>query len=343
MMKKLFNKKFGIVLLIATVLVVGAITVGYSYLYHSNTNFSEKEIVILIREEINLENWLESNESRFIDNKSSFRWIAGLKKFEKLKPGRYKIKQGTGNNAMINMLRSGNQTPITIRIDDTHRLDQLAGKLGKNLRSDSSAFMTFFSSEIVRDSFEMNYLTLPSLIIPDTYEFFWTMTPDEFLRKMKKIHDQYWTKEKQQKALVLGLNPIEVSILASIVKAETGKKEEAPKIAGLYLNRLRIGMALQSDPTTVFGSDEHVSRVTGAHLRNDSPYNTYQIAGLPPGPIDFTEIVYLDAVLEAEKHNFIFMCAQPGNTGFHNFSRTLDQHNVYRRDYLNWLDSKGIR
>ena len=132
-------------------------------------------------------------------------------------------------------------------------------------------------------------------------------------------------------------------ILQPIVKAETAKNDEAPKIAGLYQNRLRIGMALQSDPTAVFVRQQHVQRVSYSDLQNDSPYNTYLHTGLPPGPIDFTENIYLDAVLNPAKHEFIFMCAQPGGTGYHNFSRTLDQHNVYRREYTRWLESKGIR
>lgn len=336
------NKKWRIVLIL--VLAVGLImaTIGYSFLYSGNTTFEEKERIIYIHHEENLDEWLNSTASDFIDNKSSFSAVSQIKKFSKLKPGRYKIKHGAGNNTMINLLRSGNQSPLTIRIDDTHRLDELAGKLGKNLRLDSVAFMMYFTSERIHEKYGLNYLTLPSLIIPDTYEFFWTMTPEEFLEKMKKLHDNYWTEENLALARTKGMTPTSVAILASIVKAETAKRQEAPKIAGLYLNRLGMGMALQSDPTAVFGSEQHVARVTGEHLNNDSPYNTYKFTGLPPGPIDFCETIYLDAVLRAEKHNYIFMCAQPGNTGFHNFSRTLDQHNVYRREYLDWLDSKGI-
>ena len=337
------NKKLRYAIIFLLIAGGGLCAWGYSMLYSSNTAFSEKEQILFIQDETNLSDWLESNESDFIENKSSFSAVSNIKKFNRLKPGRYKIRRGAGNNTIINMLRSGNQSPLTIRIDDTHRLDQLASKLGKNLRSDSAAFMTLFASDDIQKNYGLNYLTLPSLIIPDTYEFFWTMTPDEFLLKMKKVHDNYWTEENKALAQNIGLAPTSVCILASIVKAETAKKQEAPKIAGLYLNRLKIGMALQSDPTAVFGSEEHVARVTGAHLNNDSPYNTYHITGLPPGPIDFCEPVYLDAVLHAEKHNFIFMCAQPGKTGFHNFSKTLDQHNVYRREYLNWLDSKGIQ
>ena len=142
---------------------------------------------------------------------------------------------------------------------------------------------------------------------------------------------------------VASLNIVQLIARDALNLSSSIKLEEASKIAGLYLNRLRIGMALQSDPTAVYSREEHVQRVSYEDLRTDSPYNTYLHTGLPPGPIAFCEQHYLDAVLNPAKHDFIFMCAEPGGTGFHQFARTLDQHNVYRREYTRWLESKGIR
>lgn len=316
---------------------------GYSLFFQANTNFEEKSKIIKIRQFTSLANWLSTDDAAILKDAASFEHAASIKKFTQLKPGRYRILRSMNNNGIINMLRSGNQEAINLRIDDVHDMPGLAGKLGKNLMYDSTAFMYAFNNDSICESFGCNTYTLATLISPNTYDFFWTMSPDEFLKRMKKIHDTYWTGENTEKATSLGLTTTEATILASIVKAETAKNDEAPKIAGLYYNRLKIGMALQSDPTAVFGRQQHVQRVSYSDLQNDSPYNTYLHTGLPPGPIDFTENIYLDAVLNPSKHEFIFMCAQPGATGYHNFSRTLDQHNVYRREYTRWLESKGIR
>ncbi len=342
-MKSLLKGKriyvFAILLIAAMVLFYQA----YSIFFQANTQFEEKSKIIKIRPSTSLANWLSTESSSILNDISKFERAASIKKFTQLKPGRYRIMRNMNNNAIINMLRSGNQEAINLRIDDVHDMASLAGKLGKNLMYDSTSFMYAFTNDSICESFGCNTYTLATLISPNTYDFFWTMTPEDFLKRMKKIHDTYWTDENSQKASTLGLTPTEATILASIVKAETAKNDEAPKIAGLYHNRLRIGMALQSDPTAVFGRQQHVQRVSYTDLQNDSPYNTYLHTGLPPGPIDFTENIYLDAVLNPSKHEFIFMCAQPGGTGYHNFSRTLDQHNVYRREYTHWLESKGIR
>lgn len=299
--------------------------------------------MIFIRNTSEIETWSESSQANFLDNSDSFLRVASLKKCKKVRPGRYRITKGMSNRAIINMLRSGAQEAINLRIDDVHDLSQLSAKLGKNLMCDSLQFMQAFSNDSISESFGFNSYTLPCLIIPNTYDFFWTMTPADFFTRMKKVYDNYWTEEKKQIASSIGLTPNDVGTLASIVKAETAKTEEAPKIAGLYLNRLRIGMALQSDPTAVFGNKIHSQRVYLSDLKNDSPYNTYLHAGLPPGPIDFSETIYLDAVLHSDKHGYLYMCAQPMKTGYHNFSKTLDQHNQYRREYTKWLEKIGVR
>jgi UPF0755 protein len=343
-MKSLFSgkKKF----VIAGILLLGMFAAfqAYTLFYRPNTIFEEKAKVIFIQENTTLDKWLGSAESReILRDADHFERAASMKKCSTLKQGRYRILKNSSNNTIINMLRSGNQEALHLRIDDVHTMTELAGKLGRNLKSDSTTFIKAFQNDSICKSFGFNTITIACLISPNTYDFFWTITPIDFLNRMKKIHDSYWTDENQQKAKRLNLTPTEVTILASIVKAETAKKEEASKIAGLYLNRLRIDMALQSDPTAVYGREEHVQRVSYEDLRNDSPYNTYLHTGLPPGPIAFSEQHYLDAVLNPAKHDFIFMCAEPGGTGFHQFARTLDQHNVYRREYTRWLESKGIR
>lgn len=341
---KLFILKFKWLFLVFGLL--SAITVLYAYnlLYSSNTSITSDSIIVLIPETVDWKVWIDDNKNISpIKNTSSFAMAARIKGFKNIKAGRYKFSSGMSNNEMINMLRIGRQHPLRIRIDDTTNLYELAGRLGKSLKADSSAFITelFTTTKYSKEGFSGEKIAC--LIHPDTYDFFWTMTPQEFLEKMHSYHKKYFTEEKIKLASSLGLNPQEVYILASIVKAETAKKEEAPKIAGLYLNRLRINMPLQSDPTAVFAAGlKHMQRVVGI-LDIDSPYNTYEYKGLPPGPINFVEEVYLDAVLKPEQHEYLYMCAQPENTGFHNFSRTFDQHSEYARIYRNWLNKNGIR
>ncbi len=312
-------------------------------LLSSNTRFEESEKFIYIRKNADVSNWITTSDAQFIDNHSTFQTVASLKKFSSIKPGRYKIKRGMSNIAIVNLLRSGAQEPVNLRIDNVHDFEELAGKLGKHLMMDSTSFMRAFADDSTSASYGFDHSTFACMITPDTYDFFWTMSPDEFLARMKKIYDRYWTQEKRERAAVIGLTPNQAIILGSIVKAETAKKDEAPKIAGLYLNRLKIGMALQSDPTAVFGRKTHSQRIYLSDLRNDSPYNTYLHTGLPPGPIDFVEHIYIDAVLHSEKNNYLYMCAQPGGTGYHNFAVSLEQHNIYRSAYTNWLEKKGIR
>lgn len=332
------------IFIIAGLLIMAVAGIGYMMIFSSNTRFEEKSYVLFIHEQSDLETWMQSEDfTKIVSNVSSFQFTAKIKKVKAIKPGRYRIKSGMNNSAMLNMLRSGNQEALSIRTDDVEDIYSLAGKLGKKMKADSLDFIRVFTDEAKISAFGFNTFTLPCMLFPNTYEFFWTMSPDDFLVKMKKLHDEYWTQAKRDQAASIGLTPIEIGILASIVKAETAKKDEAPYIAGLYLNRLRIGMALQSDPTAVFGRKVHAERVYLSDLRTESPYNTYLIKGLPPGPINFPETIYLDAVLNPVKHTHIYMCAQPGGTGYHNFSRTLEQHNVYRNEYTSWLEKNGVR
>ena len=339
----IFRGRLGISLIILMSAMIAIGLWSYRLLLSSNTQFDEPAKVIHIRKNTLLESWLATVDASFIKDPSSFSTVATLKKFKSMKPGRYRIKKGMSNRELINLLRSGNQEPISLRIDDVHNIEELSAKLGKYLMTDSLSFMTAFTNDSMCVAFGFDTESIACLIAPNTYDFYWTMTPDEFLQKMKNKYDRYWTSEKKEQAASIGLTPTQVIILGSIVKAETAKKEEATKIAGLYLNRLRIGMALQSDPTAVFGRKTHSQRVYLNDLRTDTPCNTYLHTGLPPGPIDFVEDIYTDAVLDSDKNNYLYMCAQPGGSGYHNFSSTLDQHNVYRRAYTMWLEKNGIR
>jgi len=333
-------------LLLGVILIVGMMAAYfiYSQIFSNNTSFDEGKKIVFVKEPIPLKQWLELPENKNIfSNKGFLLRTASIKKLETLKSGRYALAKGMNSNQIINMFRSGNQEPVKIRTDNVKTLSALAGKLGQNLQADSISFMHAFLDEENFPSQDFDATTIACIMKPNTYDFFWTLTPKQFMEKMETYYQKFWTTERIEKAKRNNLSPIEAIIMASIVKAETSKTIEAPKISALYLNRLRIGMPLQSDPTAVFGAGiSHVQRVTN-EITHESAYNTYQNKGLPPGPINFPEEVYIEAVLNPEKHDYIYMCAQPGGTGIHNFSKTFEQHKVYAAQYRRWLDQQGIR
>ena len=260
-----------------------------------------------------------------------------------IKPGKYSLNEGNNNLDLIRQLRSGNQVPVKVVFNNIRTLDRLAGKVSEYIETDSFALLDAFMDPNVQSSYELNEETMMTLFIPNTYEFFWNTSEKGFLDRMKKERDAFWNQERLQKAQDRQMTPEEVYTLASIVEKETNVKSERPTMAGVYLNRLEQGIPLQADPTVVFAvGDFTIKRVLNRHLEIDSPYNTYKNTGLPPGPISMASISSIDAVLNAESHDYIFFCAKPGNSGQHAFAKTLAQHNRNARKYQRWLNSQGI-
>jgi UPF0755 protein len=326
-------------------LCCGAAIYAYRQIGSANTAFEEPSKLLFVPTSFSMPELLERlSNSGYIASTTSFELVRQLKKFETPKPGRYRIKKGMSNNELVNLLRSGNQESVLVRLDDLRTAEQLAGRLARQTEVDSTSYINYFMRDEVLAPNGLLPATFVSLIIADSYDFFWTLTPQEFVARMKKIHDDYWTPEQHQSAADLGLSPQEVYTLASIVKGETAQLDEAPQIAGLYLNRLKTGMRLESDPTVVFSSGNFATqRVLYADLNHASPYNTYKNDGLPPGPISLVEKEYLNAVLSPAKHNFLFMCAEPGGTGKHSFAVSYEQHLENARVYRAWLDQQQIR
>ena len=318
----------------------------YRNILSPNTHFPQKEKVVLVRTGSNYKDLLRLLvEDSIIKDSSSFQLVARLKEFgDPIKPGRYIVPNGMNNRALVNMLRAGNQRPLLVPIENTSSLDDLAGLLSKFLETDSLRFSNYFQDPANSEKIGLSVELLPSLFIANRYEMFWTISPEQFIEKMEKIHSAFWTPERLAKAKEIGLSPEEVYTLASIVRSESAKADEASRIAGLYMNRLSIGMRLQSDPTALFaGKKKNVQRVWSEDLQVVSPYNTYENAGLPPGPICLVEKNYIDAVLNYERNNFLYMCAKSDFSGYHNFSRTLAQHETFRTEYRRALNKKNIR
>jgi len=276
---------------------------------------------------------------------ASFRWVSDQKNYTKnIKPGRYKLSPGMNNNELVNLLRSGAQKPVNIAFHSIKTLPQLAGVVSRNIEADSTEIANYILADSVASYYGFNEHTFISMFIPNTYEFYWNTSAEEFVARMAKEFKQFWTTERVALAKQQGLSQSEVSTLASIVQAETIKQDEMPVVAGLYINRLNKGIRLQADPTVKYAvGDPSLKRIYFKHLKVDSPYNTYIHKGLPPGPIAVPEQQALLAVLHAENHNYIYMCAKPDYSGYHNFSTTLQQHNVYRGKYIQFLRKEGIR
>lgn len=260
-----------------------------------------------------------------------------------LKPGKYRLKEGMNNRTLINMLKAGNQEAVKLKFQNIRKIEGLAGLLAKNLEPDSVAFMRLLDSAAFVEKYGFNTENVYTMFIPNTYEMYWNTSREEFFKKMNAEYLKFWNDERRQKATALNLDPIKVTILASIVDAEALYDKEMPTIAGLYLNRLKKGMLLQADPTVIFANgDFTVKRVTGAMLGVDSRYNTYKYVGLPPGPINMPSINAIDAVLNKENNNYLYMCAKEDFSGYHNFAATVQEHNINAKKYREALNQRNI-
>ena len=297
---------------------------------------------ITIARETSFEDVLDSLRVRdILENEKAFKWVAHKKKYSgNIKAGKYVFSKGMNTNEMVNMLRSGRQKPVTVTFNNLRFIDELAGAVAKYIQPDSLQLLAYLNDSAVISENGFHKHSFHAMFIPNTYEFYWTTTPKQFVERMYSEYNRFWNEERLQKAQAIGLTPVEVSTVASIVQEETIKADEKARVAGLYLNRIKKGMLLQADPTIKFAlGDFGIKRVLSRHLLIDSPYNTYKNAGLPPGPINFPEISSIEAVLNAEQHNYIYMCASDEFNGYHKFARTLREHNQNAARYQQALDS----
>ena len=301
--------------------------------------------IILIPTGSSYEQVMDTIESKLvIKNRKAFDWLARKKKYPLLiKPGRYLIDNNQSYNSLINLLRSGKQSPVKLTFSNVVTLNQIAGRIGKQLEADSLQIISFLSDDSNYNKDGFNKGNIVSLFIPNTYELYWNTDSKGLYTRMLKEYRLFWNDKRLLKAKEIGLNQKEVSILASIIDDEAAKSDEKPRIAGVYLNRLKRGIPLQADPTIIFAlNDNSVTRVLKKDLLVDSPYNTYKHSGLPPGPIGCATIDGIDAVLNAEIHDYLFFAARPDFSGYHNFSRTLSEHNRYALLYQKELDKRKI-
>lgn len=333
----------GISLLVVIIIVIIFGKSYYDKIWDTNVT---KDGFLYIPNNSNFESVCDSlTKNNFLEDINSFKWVAKQKKYDtNVKAGKYEIKKDMSNSSLVNLLRSGKQTRVIITFNNIKNLDIFAGKISKKIEADSASLSELFSNSDFIDKYGFDKNNVIAMFIPNTYEFYWNTSPRKFFEIMNNYYKDFWTDNRIQKTKNIGLNKIEVSTLASIVQAEQAmRNDEKPIIAGLYINRLKKGMLLQSDPTILFALNNfEKKRVLNTDKEVESPYNTYKYAGLPPGPINMPEISSIDAVLNFKKHNYIFMCAKEDFSGYHYFSTNARQHEIYANRYRRALNKKRI-
>ena len=337
----------GIVLLLLIGLVV--VWYGYKKTFSPNVSCNDEGCEIFIPTGSSFEDVLVIlDSSDAIGDMVAFQRLAELKKYPaRILPGRYILQNGMDNNQLINLLRSGNQTPVQVTFNNIDHFEELAGVISSQIEADSASLIQLFRSDSAADHFGFSTETFSAMFIANTYEFYWTTDAREFLDRMAVEFNRFWTPSRRASAKQLNFEQSEVVTLASIVEKETVQPDEMPMVAGLYLNRIRKKWPLEADPTVIFAIEEaypdtQITRVLKSDLKYPSPYNTYLNNGLPPGPIGFPSIRAIDAVLNASEHDYMFMCASVEKPGYHKFAVTYNQHLKNSRAYHQWLDAKRV-
>ena len=335
---------------IVTIVIVVSLFVGFIGMYFYQKIFQDnvqKSGVVFIKSD---DDYIKLTEkiAPFIIDLDDFLWVSKLKKFTKIKPGKYNITENMTTNDLVNMFRGGRQSAVKVSFNNQDTLEKLSGRIGEQLEADSISLLTAFTDEKFLSENNFNEKSILGIFIPNSYEFYWNTTAEKFRDKMLLEYKSFWNQNRLEKAKKLNLSPNEVITLASIVQKETAKNSERPIVAGLYLNRLQNGWPLQADPTVIYairqnkGQEYVVKRVLTADLEINSPYNTYKNQGLPPSLIAMPDVSSIDAVLNADKHDYFYMCASIDKIGFHEFAKTLAQHNRNAEKYQNWLNKQGI-
>lgn len=262
---------------------------------------------------------------------------------EGVRAGRYSLKKGMSYIEVVRMFKHGLQTPVRLTFNNIRTLPQLAGRLAQQIEADSVTLTAILTADSTATQSGFTPETFAAIFIPDTYEVYWNIAPGALIGRMKKEYTKFWNSSRTEKLAVTGLSREQAITLASIVYEESKMSDEMPVVAGVYLNRMRIGMPLQADPTVKFAvGDFTLRRILNRHLTIDSPYNTYINTGLPPGPICMPSVRAIDAVLNFKGHNYLYFCAKPDFSGYHNFASTLGEHNRNAAAYAAALNRKKI-
>lgn len=321
---------------------IAGFIVGRYWIDNRTPNFSE-EYVLYVHPETTVDQVVDSLYvgAGTIRPKSLARAFKEMEVAQKMKPGRYVVEPSVPSIYVARMLVFGWQTPQNMTLSGTIRSKgRLAQKIGVQMMVDSADVANALEDKDFLAEYGFTPENVFALVLPDTYEMYWTASVEEIFDRFKKEYDEFWTEERVAKAKAQGLSKMDVSILASIVSGETLKDFEYPKIAGVYLNRYKKGMKLQADPTVCFCYDYTLDRVLKKHLQIDSPYNTYKYAGLPPAPINVPPKPCLEAVLNPDQHGYIYFCASPAFDGTHRFAVGYGEHLKNAREFQRELTKR---
>lgn len=338
------NRTKRIIVALAVIIIAAAIFIP-SYLDKHRANLTE-DITLYIKDSSAT---VEDLNFMFTGKIRSFNSLARVAEKNGLdgaiKAGRYVFPKGANNIEIVRALKFGWESPFNLTLSGNIRgIERLCSILGKKMMYDSAAFSQYFNSPETWEKYNTDKANFMSLFIPNTYQVYWSYTPEEFTERMKREYEKFWNGERDRKAKALGLTREEVLTLASIVCEESNHAPELPAIAGVYINRLKRGMKLDADPTVKYAlADPSIKRILYRHLTIDSPYNTYKYNGLPPGPITIPQISGIDAVLDYQKHDYLYFCASEKLDGTHKFAKSQAEHNANARKYQRAISSLGIR
>ncbi|MCK6616014.1 MAG: endolytic transglycosylase MltG [Cyclobacteriaceae bacterium] len=324
------------IFLVLSVLLITLTFYVYQICYTPNILVGKESQLLIIPNDATFETVQKLlHDGGYVQDLMSFSFLARIMEYDrKVKPGRYVLHSNMNNLEAIRFLRLGKQEPVAITFNNVRLLPELAQKITRTVGMRPEEFEAELVQFAMSNPYGFTKDNVLAMFIPNTYEVYYNIAPAQLIERMHEEYEIFWTEERRKKAEAIGLTPVEVSILASIVQAETVKRDEAPVIAGLYLNRLKKGIPLQADPTLVFAvGDFTIKRVLNEHKEVDSPYNTYKYRGLPPGPINMPEISSIDAVLNYNPSNYLYMCAREDFSGYHNFTSNLTEHNRNAQRY----------
>jgi UPF0755 protein len=333
------------VAVISVLMIYGFILI--SKIFSANTKFEEKELYVYVPTNANYTD-VKKILAPYIKNFDNFEMVANKRSYpENVKSGRFLLKKDMNNIDLVRAMRAN--IPVKLSFNNQERLENFAGRVGAEIEADSLSLMKAIKDPAFLKENGFNEENVFAMFIPNTYEIYWNTSAEKFRDKMIKEYHNFWTAERIEKAKKQGLTPVQATILASIVHKESVKKDERPRIAGVYLNRLRLEMPLQADPTVIYALklrdnnfDQVIKRVFYNDLVMRSPYNTYVNIGLPPGPIAMPDITAVDAVLNPEKNDYIYFCASIDRFGYHEFASTYEQHQINAKKYSDWIASQGV-
>ena len=340
--------------ILLAIVLIGLVIAGvianyvYSAMFKPNTNFENEKAYIYIPTNSKYRD-VRDQLIPILKDIDKFDALVDRKQYTtNVKPGKFVIEKGMNNNEIINSIRSNN-IPVKVSFNNQETLPELAGRIASQIESDSISLLNAFENQEFLSKNGFKGSNAIGMYLPNSYEFFWNTSAEKFRDRMLQEYKKFWTESRLNKAKAFGLDQVDVITLASIVQKETAKVDERPRVAGVYLNRIKRGMPLQADPTIIYAIkqksgnfDTIIKRVLYKDLELDSPYNTYKYAGIPPGPIAMPDISSIDAVLNPEKHDFYYFVANVEKFGYHKFAKTLSQHNRNRQEYVSWINKQGI-